>query len=424
MRPVGLVVLAAVCAAPTVASAQAPVPLREIKLGSDQPMAFILFNPTGEAGRTRSSALIRMVSDLVERHTDFKVQLYDANESTGCAGRLGCIVRTVRRDYKRDDYVQSAGQVAPFAEHLQKLKSRGDRVPEYLLVISVITGQESDRMNVVVVDTNEALKRYHEARRDDEGWEGDVEAEIAEAAIVAPAKRGIVREEYEARRIFEDYFLNDLRRRLDEAGHWEPYGKVEIEVPVAGAGIELDGVTVGTTQAGLTILANVRAGNHDIALVHPEYQRWSANIDARRRDVIRVTPQLEEKASGTASAIRQAVLFSGLGVAALGAVVTGIAIAGQDSSVVTYCLDVDAGDCGGSDFTTLGFAPENTPSFGDEVNPSGLLFAPLGYSLIATGATWSLTTLLFGEEGDFPWWQIAAGVVAGGLSYGLSTVLD
>jgi hypothetical protein len=420
----GLVMAAALALPPSVASAQSPVPLREIKLGTDLPMAFILFNPSGEVGRTRSSALIRMVSDLVERHTDFKVQLFDANESSGCAGRLGCIVRTVRRDYKREDYVQSAGAVAPFEEHLQKLKKRGDRVPEFLLLMSNITGEEGDRMSITMVDTNAALRLYHEARRDREDWELDTEAEIAQRALLAPARRGPVREEYEARRLFEDYFMNDLRRKLDDVGHWEPYGKVEIEVPVAGAGIELDGVTVGTTQAGLTILVNVRDGEHDLALVHPEYVTWTSKITAKRRDVVRVTPQLDEKASGTSAAIRQAVIFSGLGVAALGGVLTGIAIAGQDGDVVTYCLDAPADDCAGSDFTTLGFSPDAAPTFGDEVNPPGVLFAPLGYSLVAAGATWSLTTLLFGEDGEFPWWQIAAGFVAGGLSYGLSAVID
>lgn len=412
---------ATLLAGPAVAEDLAPG--ARITLQGDRPLAFILFNPSGEAGRVRSSALIRIVSDLVERHTDFTVRVYDAEEARGCSGRLGCIVRTVRRDYERNDYVLANGTVAPFSDHVAKLERENVAAPQYLLVMSNITGGDVDRMSVTLVDTNTALATFHEALRDDKGWKKRVETIIAERAIVARPQRGKVSEEFEARKLFEDYFVNTLRRSFEDAGHWEPYGEVQIEVPVSGVGIEVDGVTVGTTRAGVTTLTNVREGEHTLALAHPEYAPWSSTFVARRRDVVRLTPQLDERASGASAALRQTLIWGGIGVAAAGVLVTGLAIAGQDDDVMTLCFDPSA-SCGGKDFTTTGFAPDAAPTFDDDVNPSGILVAPLGYSLVITGATWSLTTLLFGDEGDFPWWQLVAGVAAGGAAYGISAAVD
>lgn len=408
-------------AAATPALAQDVVPSK-ITLSSDQPLAFLLFNPSGEAGRVRSSELIRLVSENVESHTDFTVRVYDSEEARGCSGRLGCIVRTVRRDYKRDDYVLPNGTVAPFSEHVAKLEREKTAAPRYLIVMSNLTGGDVDRMTITAVDTNVALAIFHEALRDDKDWAERVENEILARAVLARPKRGTIREEYEARSTFEEYFANDLRRRFDEAGHWEPYGQVELEVPEAGMAIDFDGVTVGTTQAGITTILKVVAGEHTVKLTHPEFEPYSTTLVAKRRDVVRLKPQLVQIASGAAPALRSATLWGGLGVAAIGAAITVAAVAAQNDDVVTLCFEND--ECGGSDFISTGFNGDNTPDFGDSVNPPGVLFAPLGYSLILTGATWSLTTLLFGEDGDYPWWQIAAGIVVGGAAYGVSAIVD
>lgn len=407
--------------ATTPAHAQEVLPSK-IALASDQPLAFILFNPSGEAGRVRSSEIIRIVSELVEAHTDFTVRVFDADEARGCSGRLGCIVRTVRRDYERDDYVLPNGTVRPFAEHVAKLDREKVAAPPYLIVMSNITGGDSDRMTITAVDTNVTLTLYHEALRDDPNWQRNVENEVLARAVLARPKRGTVREEFEARRLFEEYFNNDLRRRFDEAGHWEPFGQIEIDVPETGMAIDVDGVTVGATQAGLTTLTNVVAGEHTIKLTHPGYEPFTTKVVAKRRDIVRLKPQLSAVASGAAPALRQATLWGGLGVAAIGAAITVVAIAGQNDDVMTLCFDGE--DCGGSDFTTFGFDGGATPALDGSVNPPGILVAPLGYSLALTGATWSLTTLLFGEDGDYPWLQIAAGLVVGGAAYGLSAALD
>jgi hypothetical protein len=58
----------------------------------------------------------------------------------------------------------------------------------------------------------------------------------------------------------------------------------------------------------------------------------------------------------------------------------------------------------------------------EEVNPSGVLAAPLGYSLLGTGAAFTVGSLF--EENAVPWISLIAGVVIGGTAYGLSAALD
>jgi len=53
------------------------------------------------------------------------------------------------------------------------------------------------------------------------------------------------------------------------------------------------------------------------------------------------------------------------------------------------------------------------------VNPSGVEMAPLALALVALGGTWSLGSWLFGEDEDVPWWSLGAGLLAGGLTYGI-----
>jgi hypothetical protein len=114
------------------------------------------------------------------------------------------------------------------------------------------------------------------------------------------------------------------------------------------------------------------------------------------------------------------VFWSGVGAAVAGASIVAIAIAKHNGDVETTCFAVPGNGCkSGSQFETVHYDPSST-----DVNPSGILLAPLGYSIFGAGATWSLGTLLLGEGDDVPWIPLAAGIAVGVVAYGLSAILN
>ena len=68
------------------------------------------------------------------------------------------------------------------------------------------------------------------------------------------------------------------------------------------------------------------------------------------------------------------------------------------------------------------FASTGDGASPEDVNPPGVLTAPLGYSLLGAGAAFSIGSLL--EESSVPWISLIAGLVIGGTAYGLSAALD
>ncbi|MBK8014436.1 MAG: hypothetical protein IPK13_24190 [Deltaproteobacteria bacterium] len=51
------------------------------------------------------------------------------------------------------------------------------------------------------------------------------------------------------------------------------------------------------------------------------------------------------------------------------------------------------------------------------------MLAPLGYSLVLAGSTWSIGGLLR-EESEPPWLELGAGALVGVLAYSLSAILE
>ena len=389
------------------------------------PLAFVLITPSGEGGATGTSALIRSVATTVERHTDLVLRPVPAAEIRECAGRLACMVRKARPDYDRFQYELPNGQLAPFDDHLEHLKRKEIRYPEYLLVISNVTGDAKDRLSVTMLDTNAALRVAHDVNPRREGAAARIELEVRNHALLAPPERGEVANADEADQFLARVFVQSLRRRLSAEDHWQPYGTIELQLPEAGHTVHIDGRAVGTAQTPRTRIEGVRAGPHRLALTRPDYETYETQIVVERKEALQLQPNLQKKASGTALAVRRSVLWSGVALVAAGAVMTSVAVGRAQSDVVTVC-PVTAGEmgCRGSQFITGGYQPDVAPTLNANVNPDGVLLAPLGYSLAATGAIWSLGTWLFGDDDDFPWWQLAAGLVAGGVSYGVSHALN
>lgn len=393
----------------------------EITLPPKTPLAALLVNPSGATGRARSSALIDIVDRLVTRHTDFFVRWIDDSQVVHCEGRLACITQAARPDYDRLDYELGNGTMAPFEEHLDHLRRKGLAYAPHLLVLSHVTGEDSDRLSVTLVDTDRALARVHTTDPSTPGAFQALEVSIRAEAVLAEPEWGEIDGEPAAAAFLERLFTEALRPHLEAAGHWAPHGRVELEGVRAGLGVALDGDTIGTTGAGRTTVRGVPAGRHTLRLFGPDITPYEAEVDVERRGVVVLRPQLEGLASPGSQAFRQSLLWGGAGLVVAGAVIAGVALGRADGDVTTFCPTIGEGaGCAGSRFITSGYDPGASPTFDDEVNPSGVLLAPLGYSLALTGATWSLGTLLFGEDGDLPWWQLAAGLVVGGVAYGVS----
>ncbi|MBK6685066.1 MAG: hypothetical protein IPG45_11420 [Deltaproteobacteria bacterium] len=396
----------------------------EIILQNRRPLAFIMFTPSGDTGATRSSEIIRWVSELFDQHTDFRLERRDADEAVECAGRLGCLAELVRADYQREGLRLENGSYGPYADHLNKLKEKKAVYPQYLLIVSKVADEDVDRISLTLLDTDAALEVIHEADRKKDGWRRDAEARVAQVAPVAKERSVEAKSEDEARRFIEDRIRGELRRRFEDEGHWEPYGIVELQCPVAGVAIKLDGTTVGTTRAGQTRLLNVLEGRHQLAFESPDFRPDERTVEVKRRETTQQRVDLMPLTS-TSSTLRTATLWGGVGVAALGLGAVAFAVFRADPDVVTYCPVVgEGGDCGGSQFITFGYDTDPVPTFNEEVNPGGLMIAPLGLSLVGMGATWALGTLLFGTEEDLPWPQIVAGVLVGAAGYGVALALN
>jgi hypothetical protein len=392
-----------------------------------KPVAFLLITPSGKVGNTSSSEIIRVVGELFAKHTDFEVETIDPTSVAECKGQLSCIVRRVRPDYNRAVYLQGDNSVSPYKEHLDYLAKKKIPYPPYLLLLSNLSLGEYDHLSMSLVDTDAALEYFHEAFRDREDWERDTEARINEGAVIGKPIEGDLRSEAETRRFLEDHFGNELRRHFVDTGDWEPFGSIEIASTITGAGVTIDGVVVGTTAAGVTRVVNVPASKHTLAFEHPEFQPHQAEILVERGQVVKLALTLEPKASDLSAGFRAGLLWGGAAIAVAGAVTAGIALGTADSSVKTYCPTIGDEEtaCGNAQFTRLGgYKPGNAPTFENDVNSGGVLFAPLGYSLAIMGLTWSLGTLFIGDDDDFPWIQLVAGLALGGLSYGLSALLE
>ncbi len=396
-----------------------------ISVQQRSPMAFLLVTPSGASGRIRSSEFIDTLSQLVQQHTDFFIQSLDANAAASCEGRLACITRLARPDYERLQYELGNGQMAPYSEHLAYLKKKKVSYAKLLMVLSNITGGHEDRMSLTVVDTDKVLQALHTHDPGAPDAANQLAVHIRKACLLAEPKWGTAQTLDAARDFLKDNFNNHLRRGLEASGHWEPQGSIELRTAQGGHAIQLDGTTVGATVPGLTQIVGVAPGRHQLALSRSDISPWSGEVQVQRRVPTTVTPTLLSQGQGSAQTVRQVLMWTGVGLVVAGTTVSAVALARQDSSVTTFCPTVDGNSaCGGSAFISTGYDPSSAPSFGNELNPSGVLIGPLGYSLALTGAAWSLGTWLFGDGEDLPWWQLGAGVVLGATAYGISHALN
>jgi hypothetical protein len=378
-----------------------------IALDERRPIAVVLITPTVQATKIRSAEIIRIVSDELAEHTNLTPAELDAALVTECKGRLSCFVRKVRPDFA-----------------LGARRERGkEGTASLLLVLSNVAQQSGDRLSVILVDTDRALDVIESTPPEGEDWESELDARINDTAVLARSSGKEVATEQDMRSYVAGVFAQDLRRAFEANESWEPYGELELTAPIAGLAIEIDALSAGTTRGGTTRITRVMPGSRKVTVSHPDYQSFQTTVEVRRKEVARVDARLERIT--TASSLQPVLFWSGIGVSAVGAALVVAALARQSSDVETFC--VSGSSCETSNrFQTLGYDTSNVPAFGSEanVNPSGIMVAPLGYSLIGVGATWTVGSLFMSDSEDVPWIQIVAGVAVGIAAYGMSALLN
>jgi hypothetical protein len=387
-----------------------------VEVQSRAPLALVLATPTGEVAKTNNSEIIRMVTDAFERHTDFEIELVDERAVERCRGRLYCLADEARLDYSEERLRRSDGGRMTYREHLHRLSEEGTAYPRFMLLLTNVAVEGApDRVTAVLVDTDRALALLHDTKREGR-WEERVEAAVSEQAVVAAPPRREVADADAAGDLVERLVTEDLRAVLEQQGRWEPWGSIAIEIEAEEPlEIAVDDRTVGTTIPGTNELMRVSAGEHRIRLRHPSYADAELAVKVERGARAVLEPELVRTVHEP-TVLRPITAWSGLVVALSGAVIATFAIVRQNQEVKTACFDASA--CSHDGFATFSYS--SGASDPKNVNPPGVLMAPLGYSLVAAGAAWSLGTVLFGDDSDVPWIQWIAGLALGAAAYGIS----
>ncbi|HJL42189.1 MAG TPA: PEGA domain-containing protein [Myxococcales bacterium LLY-WYZ-16_1] len=391
----------------------------EIRVAERPPIALLVHSPTGQSGTVGFSEMIRAVDERMRVYTDLETMPVDGGSFEGCEGRLSCVVRSTRRDYQRDRLRRPDGSYAPYAMHRMRLEDEGTLVPRFMLVITLVSVPgRPDRAVAQLFSTDLALRAFHETRRRP-GWLDRVEDRILAEASLARVEQDRLTED----RVFsflDRLFAKTLRPVFEPRGHWMPFGRVVISEAPAGASIEMDGRTVGVTGTDRTALADVPAGVRTLRVVHPDWEPFEETLRVRTGQTLRVQAATRPRRAD-ASAGPRIVFWSGLLTAAAGTSVLVYAVA-ADPGTQTICYGTP--DCeAGTRFQRASLQGQN-PGSVDPGPQGGVLLAPLGYSLIGTGAAWSVGAATWERKKQVPWWSLGIGVAAGALAYGLSAALE
>lgn len=397
-------------------SAQPEAPPRfesEIVLRRRHRLAFLLVSPGGAEARVRTSAILDLVSNLFEAHTDFAVDVVDPERVRDCKGRLACLVQTVRTDYDPARLVGADGSPQPFSTHLAALEKSGAEVHKVLFVLSNIASGRRDRLIPTWVDTTAALETIHRLRGARLN-EGDLEAELRRTAVPVRLRGATIESADEAAKYLEGMVTRQLRGTLVGVRHWEPFGELHLFEAPNGAAVIFDGETVGTTRAGSVRLTQVTPGEHEVSLSQSGGPTWGTRFELEVRGTTALTVGRTTNGSlGTAPAV---VFWSGLGLAAAGVATVAVGAATAPGDTTVYCPD----PCSDR-FVAVGETFDGT-----RITAGGgdVLTVPLGYSMALTGATWSLGTQTLERNADFPWLSFVTGLVLGGAAYAVSAAMD
>ena len=365
------------------------------------PLAFELQAPAGSPWRVRAREAVRTAADSLQVRTRLvmrssrrlgvpRPRLSECRRQAS----LGCWIRAVT-DIRADAFSQNEKGPADFLFiRLLPLPN-----PDRALVLIWLVDLEKARIGLAEQRGSEAeawLLKYATQRRRLEVTWGDGALD----------------------RAFERLW-NAQRERFLMRGLWWPNGSVRLQTRwLPPFSVTVDNGPVRTATAATVVLPRLAEGQHQVRIETSEVQvERTVTVPMGRQAVLHVNAEVTARSDDDD---RPALLWTGVGVAAVGAaiVVAGLVVPVK-SELVQICAADETCDepqrfARSSDY----FSARETADGG-----SGPLVVPLGYSLMATGGAWSLTALL-SDEPRVPWWAIVLGTVVGGAAYGISEAVQ
>lgn len=333
---------------------------------------------SGELPGVSRTETVSHVRELFRRHTSFELEAHADPETliATCKGEHHCMARKIRENTSL-------------------------RNPRYLLIILVgSSAARGSRYSAALIDTD----RAHELS-DSNDAANLIVMRIEWQELTSIAAWGTK---------LDELVVHHWRPSLERLGLWMSSGELQIEANVAEASITLDGRMIGKTVEGTARLTGVPSGAHRVEVSAEGYSTFSAALDMRAGETLRSTALLIDLVP---PAGERALFYGGLGVAAAGIAVL-IYSATVDRDAVA-CWEGSAGCGGAREFATFAAS-----SKGDDPNPRGVMIAPLGYSMILSGAILTIGSLLAKGE-DLPLWlTTGASIAFGALSYGLSAAFN
>lgn len=388
-------------AAPSPAPSPAPNPARSAPSRVDErvPLIAVVIAPGGTRAHLPVSTVLDATAHALEPVSGLRVL---SPEQAGAdpaafvrcppARRLSCWIRTAR-----------AGESGARAR--------------FVLVISVLARDgEPDRLSAQLLDVEAAADAVR----------GDPTPDEAEDLVQIHATHGTVGATLVDSRAALDRWLRALvedvlRGPLEARGEWAPFGglRVTTDRPLVA---ELDGRSLGALDAGVTTLAEVRAGPRVLTLRDPASDppltvthRVAVERGAEAAVVV-VMP------SSIAPVARVVSTWSGLATTAAGAGLVVWALAAAPSSRALA-------PCSGAGCEGPQPARWDDPCTLTRADPAtcgaqrGLRVAPLGGALILAGTSWAVGGAL-GDPDQVPWIAWLAGVAAGALAYGIAVAVE
>ncbi len=365
--------------------------------------------PAGIAGASRSD-MVRAVARATSAFTDLSAREAPGPQVQACFDErepapLLCLLLGLRPTFEA---VRSAAPSADFDAVWARTRQGDPNASDLVMLVIYAPVLEQQQVQAALIDLKVIARRYTrwtKERRLTREDRSALQDELFESAVLTrpPVNRAV------ANATDVQVFMNDLFRisfsELLQQRSLREFGGVDISVP-AGARLFLDDTTVGSTESLLTRVRDIPAGRRRLRIEHPDYLAFEQTVEVVAERTVFIEPTLIPGPNQGAVAARDALFWTGIATTAAGIAVTALAVvSGEESN----CFPEGSPGC----------PPD--PAF-TELGP--FLGAPLGYSLMGAGATWSLAAWLNDDDQAWPWWEFALGLVVAGTSYGLSVALN
>jgi hypothetical protein len=435
---VGLVYVSALFAPARFANAADSSPTREPDYvdAVRKNIQLVLITPTKKKfGQRPLADVVGMANSALRKDTNLQAVLF-GEECDSSAYTFTCLVKVVRDDYTanldKDQFHLDNNRANPlkhWGEIRALLEERPNKPAKFAAVISAVYQADgSMRLLPVLIDTDDALQRIHDANERNKSSEQEQEAlETAIGQYSAKSRPApkIIKDESELEDVIRAIFLVDFRPAFEEAGFWSPYGSIEVDVDQAGLEIEIDGHKIGATKpTGRTVIGQVTAGERTLKLSSPLFIEAKQPVHIKSGETSVVSLSVERVPNAFARTSRSILTWGGVGVTAVGLSILGYAIAKGNGAPEVVCLRTPGATCGTrSEWYKFGEGPTGAAT-GDPTASTPIPAAPLGYSLGAMGLTWTISTLLVEDRDSLPWIELCSGLAAFLASLAISKIAD